>query len=256
MKWEYIGTGLGIVGIGITLLVALPPPWWPKMPSVAVHVGVLSGLILALVGAGIIIFGVVPNLPMPKIGALPATAAIALFLVAAGFYVFTSDDAYNDESFKTTVYSVFLGDSSIGTDKEGKPAFISNNPVILLLRIDNTGTKASSLGGFTLTANEGGDVFVAKRYLIPATIHFSKNIAISPKSDLRFKQDESVAPGNSLAGALYFVFSDKPPAFLKNPSVSLKLTFEDIYSNKYEVSLKKPSGPSSEEMVFPGITYE
>ena len=32
VKSEYIGTGLALAGIGITLMVALPPPWWPKMP--------------------------------------------------------------------------------------------------------------------------------------------------------------------------------------------------------------------------------
>ena len=32
MKWEYFGTGLAFLGIGITVVLALPPPWWLSMP--------------------------------------------------------------------------------------------------------------------------------------------------------------------------------------------------------------------------------
>ena len=46
MKWEYFGTGLAFIGIGVTLMLALPPPWWPKMPPPLVHIGVIFGTAL------------------------------------------------------------------------------------------------------------------------------------------------------------------------------------------------------------------
>jgi hypothetical protein len=50
MKWEYFGTGLAFIGIGVTLMLALPPPWWPKMPPALVHIGVMVGIALTVVG--------------------------------------------------------------------------------------------------------------------------------------------------------------------------------------------------------------
>ncbi len=67
MKWEYIGTGLGFIGIGVTLMLALPPPWWPKMPPALVLIGVVFGVALTASGVIITIFGLWPVVPHPKI---------------------------------------------------------------------------------------------------------------------------------------------------------------------------------------------
>jgi hypothetical protein len=33
-NWEYLGTGLALIGIGLAPIFALPPPWWPSgMPA-------------------------------------------------------------------------------------------------------------------------------------------------------------------------------------------------------------------------------
>ena len=82
MKWEYIGAGLALIGIGVTLVLALPPPWWPKMSSQLIHVGVLSGVVLVLVGVCILVIGVVPGLPAGKIGPIFLTVLGVLFFVA------------------------------------------------------------------------------------------------------------------------------------------------------------------------------
>ena len=66
MKWEYFGTGLAFAGIGITLMLALPPPWWPKMPPPLVHIGVILGIMMTIVGAMLSIYGFWPTLPNPK----------------------------------------------------------------------------------------------------------------------------------------------------------------------------------------------
>jgi len=70
MRWEYFGTGLALIGIGISLMVALPPPWWPRMPVPLVHIGVIVGAVLIFVGIVIAIFGAWPILPIPKVALL------------------------------------------------------------------------------------------------------------------------------------------------------------------------------------------
>jgi hypothetical protein len=61
MKWDFIGGGLGVEAIGIALFVALPPPWWPKMPTSLVHLGISSGIVLGSVGLALIVVGILPT---------------------------------------------------------------------------------------------------------------------------------------------------------------------------------------------------
>jgi len=79
MRWEYIGTGLAILAIGITVMLALPPPWWPKMPTPLIQIGVVLGLILAVVGFGITGLGTWPGLPEPR-GPVAMTLLGGVFL--------------------------------------------------------------------------------------------------------------------------------------------------------------------------------
>lgn len=82
MKWEYLGTGLALIGIGVTLMVALPPPWWLKMPAGLVHAGLLGGIILTLTGLCLLVVGIWPDLPEAKIGPIFVTALGALVFVS------------------------------------------------------------------------------------------------------------------------------------------------------------------------------
>ena len=66
MRWEYLGAGLTIAGIGYALMTTLPPPWWPNMPSTLVQLGVVFGLVLLAAGVGITGLGTWPGLPEPK----------------------------------------------------------------------------------------------------------------------------------------------------------------------------------------------
>jgi len=79
MRWEYLGTGLAFIGIGVTLVVALPPPWWLKMPPPLVHIGVIVGVLLTIVGAIVAVFGMWPILPSPKIPVLGMGLAVLAF---------------------------------------------------------------------------------------------------------------------------------------------------------------------------------
>lgn len=89
MKWEYIGTGLAFVGVGVTMMLAVPPPWWAKMPTQLVHLALVVGAILIFVGVVFIIIGIWPSLFVyiysvvcATIGGSMLIAAIFLFIWA------------------------------------------------------------------------------------------------------------------------------------------------------------------------------
>jgi hypothetical protein len=48
-----LGIGLTILGVGITLVLGLPPNWWSDMPPGLVHIGVGFGLVLIVIGLAI-----------------------------------------------------------------------------------------------------------------------------------------------------------------------------------------------------------
>jgi hypothetical protein len=51
---ERLGTGLAVLGVGIALFMGLPPPWWPDMPPILVHGGVLLGVVTIFIGATLV----------------------------------------------------------------------------------------------------------------------------------------------------------------------------------------------------------
>jgi hypothetical protein len=100
MKWEYVGTGLAFVGIGVTLMVALPPPWWLKMPPPLVHIGVIVGALLTVVGTILAVFGMWSILPSPKIPLLGMGAAIFIFGVCAVWFWIVPEKQFSTEPEK------------------------------------------------------------------------------------------------------------------------------------------------------------
>ena len=65
-------------------MVALPPPWWPKMSQQLVNAGVLSGLVLFLVGGCTVVIGVWPGLLESQLGPI-FLMTIGGLLLFAGF---------------------------------------------------------------------------------------------------------------------------------------------------------------------------
>jgi hypothetical protein len=83
MRWEYFGTGLAFLGIGITMVLALPPPWWPKMPRQAVATGLALGLALIIFGVAFIFMGIWPEQLRPRLAPILVICG-GLFVVLAG----------------------------------------------------------------------------------------------------------------------------------------------------------------------------
>ncbi len=67
MKWEYFGTGLAFLGIGITMVLALPPPWWPSMPRLLIRTGLFLGLALIIYGVAFTAMGIWPDILRPRV---------------------------------------------------------------------------------------------------------------------------------------------------------------------------------------------
>jgi hypothetical protein len=97
MRWEYIATGLGLVAIGLTLMVALPPPWAPKMNPQLVQAGILGGLVLVLIGLGITIVGTWSGLPQGKLGPTFFLILGALFISTGGIWLYMRPSSTDDE---------------------------------------------------------------------------------------------------------------------------------------------------------------
>jgi len=55
---ERLGLGFAALGVGLSLVVGLPPNWWPKMPEPYVTIGLCVGVILTIVGSGLIIVSI------------------------------------------------------------------------------------------------------------------------------------------------------------------------------------------------------
>jgi hypothetical protein len=60
MYWEYIGTGLGVLAIGVALTVGVPPPWWPEMPRGFVRATIAVGILFGIIGLYLLMTGLSP----------------------------------------------------------------------------------------------------------------------------------------------------------------------------------------------------
>jgi hypothetical protein len=87
MKWEWIGTGLALISIGVTACLALPPPWWSKMPPAMVTGGLFVGSYFIIFGSATTLIGIFPamssHITSVFIGAISIcsmTTAIMVFL--------------------------------------------------------------------------------------------------------------------------------------------------------------------------------
>jgi hypothetical protein len=183
VKWEYFGTGLAFVGIGVTLVLALPPPWWPKMPPLLTHAGIIVGIILTVAGVALAVFGAWAVIPPPKVSFI-ATAVFGIaFLVALSIWYLGQDNTEHrtlpiDESHKgegeglptkqeqeiDTLANFIDGDEMALRNKFDLQTILSENIRINTIRIGlrSAGRLESFVwsnfaqgDGFTMLAREG-----------------------------------------------------------------------------------------------------
>jgi hypothetical protein len=90
MNWEYIGVGLAVLAIGITLVIGVPPPWWPEMPKGLVRGIIACGVLVAIAGLYLLVMGCLSSAlkersPWPIAGML---AGALIFLGSAGVWFY------------------------------------------------------------------------------------------------------------------------------------------------------------------------
>ncbi len=126
MRWEYVGTGLAILAVGVTIVLALPPPWWPKMPTPLVQIGVAFGLILFAIGFAITGVGTWPGLPEPR-GPIAVTLLGVVLLVCGG------------------AWWVFVPALGARTLARGSHVAGASRPAVALTKVKHTNLKAGSI---------------------------------------------------------------------------------------------------------------
>lgn len=101
MRWEYFGTGLTFLGIGITMVLALPPPWWPSMPRWLTRTGLFLGLAFVIYGLAFAAMGIWPDILRPRLWPIVGLS-LGLFVTAASIvWLFQISPAQNDRSRET-----------------------------------------------------------------------------------------------------------------------------------------------------------
>jgi hypothetical protein len=227
MKSELIGTGLALIGIGISLMLALPPPWWPKMPPSIIHTGVLSGLILTLIGASIVTVGAWPNLPEGKIAPLLLMLCGLLFLVAGAAWYFwpvnPKDTQAIESDHRPSLLDLFNSDFPYGhIDKEVLLKTADGGEVKALIHVFYDFNGRSSFLGFYLPRSTMtfeacayigqnykllyddiiNSISVGARYAGDVAMTFSKDLVFSGRIYVYYEDDLSMEQLGVLA-ALY-----------------------------------------------------
>jgi hypothetical protein len=88
VRWEYFGTGLASLGIGITMVLALPPPWWPSMPHWMVRSGLFFGLALIVYGVSFTAMGIWPDALRPRLWPIVSLSFGLSVVVASVVWMF------------------------------------------------------------------------------------------------------------------------------------------------------------------------
>jgi len=97
MRWDYFTTGLAFIGIGATLMLAIPPPGWPKIPLPLVHILIVIGAVLTIIGAIVAVFGMWPVIPNPKPAILGMGISILLFGACAAWFWIIPESSFSPE---------------------------------------------------------------------------------------------------------------------------------------------------------------
>ena len=117
MRWEYFGSGLAFLGIGITMVLALPPPWWPSMPRWMVQSGLVVALALMIYGLAFTIMGIWPDMLRPRLWPIVGLSfgifvsiSSAVWLFQAPVKKITPSQPSQPEQAPLTLPSLFAAD--------------------------------------------------------------------------------------------------------------------------------------------------
>jgi hypothetical protein len=157
--------------------------------------------------------------------------------------------------FQIVFFSRLVGATAVGNDEHGR-AVTFRNPVILLMRIDNVGARASAVFMPRLIVEMKDSKYVGTRQLITDTLRFPVG-NISKENDLYYRGNEAIEPGHSLSAAVWFHFPELPPGTLTTQRENAKyvFSFSDVFGREHSQVVKELDSKET-NIRFPGIKYE
>lgn len=212
MKWEYFGTGLALLGIGITMVLALPPPWWPSMPRGFVRAGLFIGLAFIIYGTAFTAMGIWPDELRPKL--LPIVAmclGLSIFIAGSIWFSRMAPPRHEAET------SPLDGTIQVSAEPANYPTVASNKMyemematpiisegVVLVSFIYSVGTTFPArnpdilpFSGWRFRITNYGKTAVINTH-IPFRVEFYPNTEKSKKYVVSRAPPFSIAPGESI----------------------------------------------------------
>jgi hypothetical protein len=217
MKWEYIGTGIGLIAIGLTLMVALPPPWAPKMSPQLVNAGILGGLVLLLIGFGVSIIGVWPRFPENKIGPIFFLVIGALFVGTGGVWLYVKSTAPQNDGKLEAENS----DLKLTLDRTTYGGRSTDDPDAVLVigevTVQNAGLMPSVATNWTMRVEYQGKTYIPKLIAPTGTLNLlgidvgdgkPRNITYPPDDFIVKQTADPIAVGYMKQGYVFGIFRD------------------------------------------------
>jgi hypothetical protein len=136
---------------------------------------------------------------------------------------------------------------------------ITNNPILLLVKISNVGSKPNGISIVNLKVQNGAATYIARRLMMggPFSFGIPGEKVVSPKSDLFPRLFETaIDPGHSLTGAMLFSISDQPAGLLKERTYKSYLILQDIHGAEHEFPAEFDTKDMKPGIIYPGISYE
>jgi hypothetical protein len=241
MEW-LVGSGLGVSGIGIALMVGLPPPWWPNMPPSLVSLGVATGIVLTTFGCLLMAVGACKTLDGQfciyvisfwdyvewKLLAPALLAAIAIIAVVV---IYSRSES--NPKFKIAITGVNI--------EHG----FAENPLksryLITGSIENSGTPSVAKDWKLVVHSPGKEKFTARRLII----HSDSRIGVpgggtrtlSPSLSLANQTENSEVRG-TVEGYVWFETTPITSDQANNPNTTLTLSVRDKFDREHSVSVK------------------
>jgi hypothetical protein len=197
MKWEFVGTGLALIGLGLAPILALPPPWWPKMPHDYVKIGVVVGIFVAVAGLGLTIAGLRTDFSTKPVA--PILITIGLILVISGF-VWHAFRGAEPASTPSPVAPLFL-ECALGT----LPATVPPSGAVWAMQLQGSG-GGGDVGFMQMSgvpgANLGRMPLVGQMYKCQLT-NYNQDPVSSVTLSTKLEYIEAIRKDDSYSGGKY-----------------------------------------------------
>jgi energy-coupling factor transporter transmembrane protein EcfT len=243
---ERIGIGLAVIGVGVTLFMGLPPPWWPDMPRILINGGVLFGIVLILVGACFILISTWSAIRqgrkmLPLIGM--AVFGLAFLVCVAWYFWPPKNGAESKQAQKIPAPVSSISKAELRISMRGGNVFVPDGlpkpttGIALDARIWNTGGPSVAVDWHLTVTPKSGAPVLAQLTKMPERITVSGNpgAVILGSDSLEEKTNKNPIGTTPIDGILLFYVKLDRLTVL-DPKTRLDLSVTDILGTETKVS--------------------